>query len=371
MKKELGYILLCSALILGACRSTHKFSDKKLPSLAAKYKNDFLIGTALDLPQINGADPATMEISKTQFDATTPENIMKCEEIHPAWNKYLWNHADLYVSEGQKNKQFIVGHTLIWHSQLSPFVRQIQSKDSLLLFMQNHIATVAGRYTGKIGSWDVVNEALNEDGSFRKSVFYNLLGADYIPTAFQLAAKADPHAQLYYNDYNIEQPEKRAGAIALIKLVKANGGRIDGIGIQGHWHVNDIPFKAIEESIKEFSALGVKVAFTELDLSVLPNPKKLVGADVNQHFEGSNEMNPYTQGLPDSVGKMLADQYAQLFKLFLKYKKDISRVTFWGTNDKQSWLNDFPVKGRTNYPLLFDRNNQPKKAFYSLINLKN
>ena len=162
---------------------------------------------------------------------------------------------------GQKHNMFIVGHTLIWHSQLSPFVKNIKSSDSLLLFMTNHINTVAGRYAGKVNSWDVVNEALNEDGSLRKSIFLEKLGEDYIRKAFELAAKAAPNTELYYNDYNIEQPKKRAGAIALIKKLKAAGVRIDGIGIQGHWSIKGHSLKDIETSIHGIFSAGIKSKF--------------------------------------------------------------------------------------------------------------
>jgi endo-1,4-beta-xylanase len=236
--------------------------------------------------------------------------------------------------------------------------------------MTNHIKTVAGRYKGKINSWDVVNEALEEDGTLRKSVFLNKLGANYIQEAFDLAAKTDPTAELYYNDYNIEQPAKRKGAIELIKKIQASGIKINGVGIQGHWSINTLNLKEIEESILEFSKLGIKVAFTELDLTVLPNPWDLRGADVNQNYANSPKMNPYTTALPDSVGVVLAEKYKSLFELFLKHKDKISRVTFWGVNDGHSWLNGFPIKGRTNYPLLFDRNYQPKLAYKSVLELK-
>ncbi|MEO8713362.1 MAG: endo-1,4-beta-xylanase, partial [Parafilimonas sp.] len=219
----------------------------------------------------------------------------------------------------------------------------------------------------KVYSWDVVNEALNEDGTLRKSIFLDKLGDDYIVEAFRLAQKASPHSKLYYNDYNIEQPQKRAGAIALIKKIQAAGVRIDGVGIQGHWSAKNVPMKDIEESIKEFSALGIEVMFTELDLSVLPNPWDKTTADVSATAKGDSTMNPYKNSLPDSVAQMQAKAYADLFSLFLKYKKNVSRVTFWGVNDGESWLNGFPIRGRTNYPLLFDRNFKPKPAFYSVI----
>jgi endo-1,4-beta-xylanase len=281
--------------------------------------------------------------------------------------------ADKYVEYGQKNGMYIVGHTLVWHSQMTKEVDKIENADLLRKYMADHINIVVGRYTGKINSWDVVNEALNEDGTLRKSIFLNVLGENYIKEAFDLAAKADPKAELYYNDYNIEQPAKRAGAIALIKKLKASGTKIDGVGIQGHWSLSGASAKEIEDTIIEFSALGVKVAFTELDITVLPNPWDLKGADVKQNFsdyEGDPKMNPYPNGLPESIQNDLAKRYEDIFKVFLKHKDKISRITFWGVNDGHSWLNGWPIKGRTNYPLLFDRNFQPKTAYNAVIDLK-
>ena len=278
--------------------------------------------------------------------------------------------ADKYVAYGRKNNMFVVGHTLIWHSQLAPFVTHIKNNDSLRQFMIHHINTVAGRYSGKVNGWDVVNEALNEDGTLRQSIFLEKLGEGYLVDAFKLAEKASPNTELYYNDYNIEQPKKRAGAIALIKKIQASGARIDGVGIQGHWSINGPPLADIENSILEFSAMGLKVMFTELDLTVLPNPWDLKGADVKQNFEGDPTMNPYTTSLPDSMQVKLARGYEDLFKLFLKHKDKITRVTFWGVNDGQSWLNGWPIKNRTNYPLLFDRDFKPKLAFTKVMALK-
>ncbi len=311
--------------------------------------------------------PLQAELIKQQFNAVTPENIMKAEIIHPGWDSYNFDMADQLVLFAAKNNLKVNAHNLIWHSQLPSFMHHVQSADSVRQYFENHITTVAKRYDGKVYSWDVVNEALNEDGTMRKSIFLDKLGDDYIVEAFRLAQKASPHTKLYYNDYNIEQPAKRTGAIAIIKKIKAAGVRIDGVGIQGHWNIANVPYNDIEQSIKEFSALGVEVMFTELDLSVLKNPWDRVTADVSATANGDSTMNPYTIGLPDSVQQKLASSYAQLFKLFLKYKKNVSRVTFWGVNDGQSWLNGFPIRGRTNYPLLFDRNFQPKPAFYSVI----
>jgi len=365
-------ILLASLLVIScqvSCQNKKNSVDKE-SSLKKAYSKEFYIGTALDNNQINENDSAVNHLIVTQFNAITPENIMKCEIIHPKWDTYNFDMADKYVALGAKNKMFVVGHALIWHSQLAPFVRKIKTKDSLELFMTNHINTIAGRYKGKVGGWDVVNEALNEDGTYRKSIFYQTLGEDFLVTAFKLAEKAAPGTELYYNDFNIEQPKKRAGAIALLTKIKNSGARIDGVGIQGHWNIEDLPIKDIEESIIAYSKLGLKVMITELDLSVLPNPKQLVGANIDQSFAQDPKMNPYAKGLPDSVQMKLAQRYEELFKVFLKHKDKISRVTFWGVNDQQSWLNNFPIRNRTNYPLLFDRNNKPKLVYEKVLDLK-
>lgn len=364
-------VIAIFAIFLSASSSSiSQKVNQTIPSLKDAFKADFYIGTSLNNAQIEEKDLKAAEFIPQQFNSITPENIMKCEIIHPEWNKYNFDMADKYVAYGKKHNMFIVGHNLLWHSQLSHFVSKIQRKDSLLLFITNHINTVAGRYAGKINGWDVVNEALNEDGTIRKSIFSEKLGEDFVVKAFQLAAKAAPNTELYYNDYNIEQPKKRAGAIALIKKIQASGTRIDGVGIQGHWSINGPPLKDIEESILAYSALGIKVMFTELDLTALPNPWDLKGADVNQNFAGSPLMNPYPKGLPDSMQVKLAKHYEDLFKLFVKHQDKISRVTFWGVNDGDSWLNGWPIKGRTNYPLLFDRNFKPKLAFEKVIALK-
>jgi len=236
--------------------------------------------------------------------------------------------------------------------------------------MNNHITTIVGNYKGRIHSWDVVNEALNEDGTLRKSVFLNTYGKEYLTNAFKLAAKADPKTDLYYNDYNLCTPKKREGAIELVKNLQKNGAKIDGVGEQGHWHLNTPTLEEIEKTILDFSALGIKVAITELDISVLPSPWDVVGADVNQRSEANEKMNPYPKGLPDDIKIQLAARYEAIFKLFIKHQDKISRVTLWGVNDGQSWLNDWPIRGRSNYPLLFDRDFKPKEAYNSVMKLK-
>ena len=336
-----------------------------IPSLRDTFRNDFGIGTALNNAQIEERDSQTTAFIARQFNRVTPENIMKSALIHPGWDTYNFEMADKLVAFGKKHDIKINGHTLVWHSQLPSYIRGIHNADSIRTFFTNHIKTVASRYDGKVFSWDVVNEALNEDGTMRKSVFLQYLGDDFVTEAFRLAQQAAPNTELYYNDYNNEQPAKRAGCIALIKKIKDAGVRIDGVGIQGHWHAGKIPLKDIEESILQYSALGLKVMFTELDIEVLP--RNFQGADVGQRMTANAQSNPYPEALPDSVQQQLAADYEALFKLFKKHKDKVTRVTFWGVNDGDSWLNNWPIRSRTSYPLLFDRKGQPKPAFYAVI----
>jgi endo-1,4-beta-xylanase len=367
-KRIFPTILGVIGCLLPCTSEAQSTTPSSTPSLSETFKKDFLIGTALNSQQILEKDSNAAKLVPFHFNAVTPENIMKAALIHPGWDKYNFTLADELVAYAARHHLKINGHTLIWHSQLPSYIRNMKSADSLRQFLADHITTVAGRYKGKVFSWDVVNEALEENGSLRKSIFLQLLGEDYIVEAFRLAQQAAPDAALYYNDYNIENPKKRAGAIALIKKLKAAGVRIDGVGIQGHWRASRIPLADIEQSILDFAALGVQVMFTELDLSVLPNPWDSNVADVNISANNNSAgANPYPNGLPDSVQAVLAKGYKDLFTLFLKHSSKISRITFWGVSDGQSWLNGWPIRGRTNYPLLFDRAYMPKPAFYSVI----
>jgi endo-1,4-beta-xylanase len=370
MKKNILKIAGIVALVTGFayCAGPKKAMESG-QSLKEAYEKDFLVGAALNATQIEEKDAMAATLIPKQFNAITPENIMKCEVIHPQWDKYNFTMADKIVEYGKKYNMPVHGHTLIWHSQLSSFARGINDADSFRTFFTNHITTVASRYDGKVSSWDVVNEALEENGSMRKSIFLNKLGPDYVVDAFRLAQKASPNSELYYNDYNNEQPNKRAGCIALIKKIQAAGVRIDGVGIQGHWHTGKLQLKDIEESIIAYAALGLKVMITELDLEVLP--RDFQGADINTRVASNPTLNPFVNGIPDSVLKQQANDYENLFKLFSKHQDKIVRVTLWGVNDGQSWLNNWPVRGRTNYPLLFDRSFNPKPAYNAIMALKN
>lgn len=364
------FLLLITLLLISSCNSIPKNPEATV-SLKNAYKKEFLIGAALDTNQIKETNSMVSNLITKEFNSITAENCMKSMFIHPEKDKFDFKMSDKYAAFGEKHKMFIHGHTLIWHSQLAPWFTQIEDSTSMSNAMANHISTIVGKYKGKIHSWDVVNEALNEDGSLRKTVFLDTYGKDYLTLAFKLAAKADPKTDLYYNDYSLCNAKKRKGAVDLVKNLQKNGAKIDGVGEQGHWNLTSPTLEEIEQTILDFSALGVKVAITELDISVLPNPWDVVGADVNQTAEASEKMNPYPKVLPDSIQTQLAARYEAIFKLFLKHQDKISRVTFWGVNDGQSWLNGWPIKGRTNYPLLFDKEFKPKKAYYSVLGLKN
>ena len=286
----------------------------------------------------------------------------------PSQTSYDFDLADKYVAFGLEQHMWIHGHTLVWHSQVPAWVFRddkgnLVDRDTLLARMHDHILTVVGRYKGKIQSWDVVNEALNEDGTLRQSLWYKIIGPDYIEKAFDYAHEADPQAQLVYNDYNLENEPKRSGAIALIKKLKAEGIPIACVGLQGHDSLTWPTAEQEDATIAAFAALGVKVAISELDVDVLPSAGTQPTADVSVHIQQNAALNPYVNGLPDAVAQQQAAHYADLFRVFLKHRDAVERVTFWGVTDATSWRNDFPVRGRTNYPLLFDRSGQPKPAF--------
>ena len=349
-------------------------------TLKDAFQSDFLVGAALNEAEFTGRNTNAVAIIKAQFDSISPENALKWECIHPRRFGFNFGPADAYVAFGQKNGMFIVGHTLVWHSQTPKWVfqrdqgsrtverkRRPVDRDALLQQMSNHIFTVVGRYKGKIGGWDVVNEAVDDDGTLRQSEWEKIIGPDYLIKAYQFAHKADPQAQLYYNDYSLENAPKREGAIALIKKLQAAGIPIAGVGLQGHYKMDWPTPAALDKTIKAFSKLGVKVMITELDMDALPPATSSQAAEVSMNVALRAELNPYTNGLPTTVQQQLAKRYADLFAVLVKHHDVVSRVTFWGVTDGDSWLNNWPVKGRTAYPLLFDRSCRPEPAFDAVL----
>jgi len=342
------------------------------PALKDIFKKDFLIGAALNQNQFSERDQRGLPIITRHFNSITPENVLKWESVHPQPDTYNFAAPDAYVAFGEKYKMFIIGHTLVWHNQTPRWVFQDDKgntvdRNTLLNRLRDHIRTVVGRYKGRIKGWDVVNEALNEDGTMRQSPWLKIIGEDYLVKAFEFAHEADPHAQLYYNDYSLENEPKRRGAIELIKQLKSRGVSIDAVGLQGHDKLDWPTVEQQDQTIAEFASLGIKVNITELDIDVLPRANRNQTADVNANAEMRADLNPYANGLPDSVQQALAGRYAELFRVFVKHRDVIDRVTFWGVTDGDSWLNNWPVRGRTSYPLLFDRAGQPKAAFDAVV----
>jgi len=351
-----------SALIL--IISLSAFSADHLIGLKDVFKDKFFVGAALNTGQITGKDTASIAIIKQHFNSITAENCMKGGPIHPQEDKFNFDLADQFVDFGLKNNMFIIGHCLVWHSQAPRWMFTDEkgndvSKEILISRMKSHIHTVVGRYKGKVKGWDVVNEAIQDDGTWRESKYYKIIGPEFIKLAFQFAHEADPDAELYYNDYSMAIPAKREGVVKMVKDLQKDGIRIDGIGMQGHVSMDFPTIEEFEKSIVAFAGLGVQVHITEMDISALPSPKNQQGADVDSRVDYKESLNPYTNGLPEEVEKAHAQRYQDFFDLFVKHQDQIKRVTLWGVNDGQSWKYNFPVPRRTDYALLFDRNNQP------------
>ena len=229
--------------------------------------------------------------------------------------------------------------------------------------LENHIETVVGRYKGDIHAWDVVNEAFEDDGTWRKTSWYLLMGEDYIAQAFRKANRIDPNSELYYNDYNVWKPEKRKAILEMAQALRKQGVRIDGIGMQGHYRLDFPSLDMIEQAILDIHEAGFDVMVTELDVDILPRPSDFDGADLEISFAESERWNPFKDGITLEKEAELVRRYQSLFQLFRKHSDKISRVTFWGLQDGSSWLNNWPVRGRTNFPLLFDRNKRLKPGF--------
>lgn len=335
-----------------------------------------LIGTALNQWQSDAQDDQATAVVREHFNAAVPENCMKSEVLQPAEGMFDFRLADKFMTYCEQNGLTPTGHCLVWHSQAPRwfFINdygQPVSREELIKRIQQHISTVVGRYRGRIKGWDVVNEAFEDDGSYRKSPFYNIIGEEFIEIAFRAAHEADPNAELYYNDYSMAKPGKREAVCRLVRQLKAKGLRIDAVGMQSHNGMDYPDLTDYEKTIDALAATGVKVMMTELDLNVLPSPESFGGAAVEQNFEYQQKLNPYADGLPAEVERQWENRYMDLFRIYFKHRDQISRITLWGVADHNSWLNNWPIKGRTNYPLLFDRQYKAKPVVQQIIKLYN
>jgi len=366
MRKSITFLLACC--LLAACGAP------KEKTLKSALEGKFLIGSAVNEAQIRELDTKADSVLALHFNAIEPENCMKSAEIMPVFGQYRWELADRYVEFGEKYGLDVFGHCLIWHSQCTPdFCYDAEGNllqpEELKERMRQHITTTVSRYKGRIKGWDVVNEAIEDDGSYRKSPLYNIIGEDFIDIAFKAAHEADPDAELYYNDFSMAKPGKREAVCRLVRRLQQQGLRIDAVGMQSHNGMDYPNLADYEKSIDAFAACGVKVMMTELDLNVLPNPDAFAGASVEQRFEYEKQLNPYADGLPADVARRVEDRYMTFFNLYYKHRSQISRINLWGVADHNSWLNGWPVPGRTNYPLLFDRQYQPKPVVAKIIQL--
>jgi endo-1,4-beta-xylanase len=325
------------------------------------YKAYFPIGVAVNPRMVQPGPDA--ELIKAQFNSMTPENAMKMGPIHPEENRYNWKDADAIADFARQNNIKLRGHTLCWHNQTPAWLftdstGKTVSRDMLLARLKRHITDVMTRYKGTIYAWDVVNEAVPDTSTaiYRKTRFLEIIGEDYIEKAFQYAHEADPTAQLFYNDYNTENSSKRERIFQLLKKLKAKGVPINGVGLQAHWSIYEPTRQELEESITKFASLGLKVQFTEVDVSVYPK----------EHERRARRLTDKSEFTP-AMNDRQAAQYKMLFEVFRKHRNTITGVTFWNLTDRYSWLDNFPVPGRKDYPLLFDQNGAPKKAYEGVV----
>lgn len=352
-------------LCLFSCSSRQTIANYPTDTRGLKdfYASYFPIGVAVGRRNLSGDEAILI---KKQFNSITPENAMKMGSLQPIEGKFNWREADSIVSFAVRNGIRIRGHNLCWHEQAPAWMfigadGKQASKEVLLQRLKTHIEAVVGRYKGKIYAWDVVNEAVEDDSTkfLRDSKWFQICGEDFISKAFEYAHAADPGAKLYYNDYNTERPQKMERIYRLLKSLKDKNVPIDGVGLQAHWSLSDPTPDELQTAIERYSSLGLKIQFTELDISIYPWEK-------NRRARKAGESDVYTPVLEQ---KQMA-QYQMVFDIFRKYRNVITNVTFWNVSDRHTWLDEYPVIGRKNYPLLFDANLQPKQAYWKVINFK-
>ncbi len=344
------------------------------------FKDAFVMGTAVNDAIVSGRDAAARDLVLRHFGSITAENVLKAAPLNPKPGVWNFGPADAFVEFGRANGLFVVGHTLVWHNQTPEWFflderGEPNSPKGQIERMRAHIEAVAGRYKGRIHAWDVVNEVIDNDGTYRPTTWVKAVGSgdELVKAAFRFARESAPDAELYYNDFNAWRPAKRDGIVRMVKMLQAEGIRIDGIGMQGHWGLNYPKTEYIEAAIDAYAALGVKVMITELDVDVLPLTREgqIIGTVMSdpqfQLEEFKAYLDPYRDGLPEAVERQVAERWAELFRIFYKRRDRIDRVTLWGIHDGASWKNNYPVPGRTNYPLLFDRSRQPKRAFDAVV----
>jgi len=363
-------VLFASGIVTGCVCPQNAMAQPT--TLKDAFKKDFLVGVAINQDQFTEKDARGTPIIKAQFNSISPENVLKWESVHPAPDRYDFTNADRYVEFGEKHGMYVIGHCLVWHSQTPKWVFEDANgnpvdRETLLARMRDHIHTVVGRYKGRIKAWDVVNEAIEADGSWRQTPWFKIIGEDFIAKAFQFAHETDPAAELTYNEYMMEDEPKRKGVMAMIRKLQAQGVPITAIGTQMHERMDWPAIDAVDAHLKDLCSLGLKVWVSELDVQVLPDARPWRNMNLTTNAPLRAQLDLYPHGLPPSVQRALAERYADLFHVFLKYADKIDRVTFWGVTDADTWLNYWPLQPRTDYPLLFDQKGKPKPAFNAVL----
>lgn len=327
-----------------------------------------MIGTAIVVEEMT--NPTSAALVAREFACITAGNDMKPDALQRVKGKFTFDRADRYVAFAEAHNMKVIGHTLLWHSQAPRWLFEDEhgkplSREEALKNLRDHIHGVLTHFKGRIHGWDVVNEAIADDPNrfLRDTPALRAIGEDYIVKAFEFAREADPDVELYYNDYNIDADYKRPKAIKLIQQLKDAGVKLDGIGIQGHWMLGHPSAADIDRGLSELATLGYPLMITELDIDPLPR-RRGGGADVTAiEREG---LDLYKDGFPPEMQQKLGDRYREVFTVMLKYPQ-ITRITFWGFNDGGTWLNDFPVRGRTNHPMPWDRQFKPKPARDAIV----
>lgn len=363
--------MLLLALTIGACSKSDKATDPPVVAgntrpvnlsqynqLTAGLKDYFTAGEYFTMGA--AITPATVEhadatkLLKRHFNSLTAENVMKWSTLQPTEGTFKFADADKIVAFAQANNMKVRGHTLCWHNQVPDWVFRngtaTASRDLVLQRLRTHITTVMNHFKGKVYCWDVVNEAIDDGSNIYKATnWYTICGEDYIIEAFKAARLADPAAKLFYNDYSEVNPAKRDKIYDLLKKLKAQN-LVDGMGMQGHWNINYPSNQLLTDALEKYKSAGVEIQVTELDVSV--------------YNANTDPQTTYTSGLEQNQ----ATAYGRYFNIFRSYKGTITGITFWGVADDNSWLDNFPVAGRKNYPFLFDAAYNPKLAYFTVIN---
>jgi endo-1,4-beta-xylanase len=359
-------ILLSAVLLWVSCGGGQKNENAQEEiSLAKKYENNFKLGTILAYNQINGSDKLSIDIAKKHFNAVTAEDCMKGETMQPEEGKFDFTLGDKVVDFAQQNNMYMVGHVLVWHSQQPKWFftdkeGKTVSRDTLIERIKRHIFAVAGHYKGKIDAWDVVNEAFEDDGTFRKSPYYEIIGEDFINLAFKFAHEADPEAKLTLNDYNVCKPEKCDAIINKINQMRSEGLQVDYAGMQMHCTMDFPTVEQLETSLKKFEDNKIAVHITEFDLTSIPFPMGNT-AEISARAGYQEIYDPYRNGLPDSARNAINQRFKELFDTFVKHSSNIERVTVWGITDSGSWRLNWPIMGRTDFPTLFYKDGKMKE----------